>query len=1187
MRELREHIRTESYVPVIGQLTFSEKEIVLTLAPGEKAEGSFSVSAAGNAAAEGFIRTDDERMQCLTPYFCGDQEQIEYRFDADGMQNGETRSGRFFMISNYGEYALLWKVLVQKKPAPSSLGEIADLFHFTNLARASWDEAVKLFYSEQFPEIIGRQEEELQQLYRGLSAHQGNEVNVEEFLIAIRKKQPISFVPDRKEIVISEALGQSSEELILQKIGWGPVRISVKARGDFLAVEKSWILADDFLGNQYRLPLFLDAEKLHAGNNFGCVILEWCHGKIEIPITARRRGAAAAASDRQHGELRKERKHLVSLYQDFRMKRISAQEWKKEARTCVDKLIRLSPEKSIEPKLFHAQLLMTEDRADEAGWVLMRLHDRVQEAEPAVYCYYLYLTTLYNREESYVRKTTLRIEEIFSRNGQNWRIAWLILFLSRQLSRSASRKWEFLQIQFEAGCISPVLYLEALQLLNANPILLERLDGAARRLLLYGAKNGILSQDLMGHVIRLVGKEKYYDAVLFQVLKLYWEKTKDAETLQAICTLLIKGGRVGKDCYFWYLQGVEQKLRITRLYEHYMMSLDLEQDVEIPRSVQIYFAYQSNLDYEYAAYLYAYMERRREDDPELYIAYRPQMEQFVLEQLHKGRINRHLAKLYRALLSQELFTAQNAGELAPLMCMCEVTCPPECKRLVAVFSRRSGEKGIPLRAGRGYAELFGEGDLLFTEDDSLHRRPADALAKRKPLFDRGSLFLSLAPYAADVLSYHLAAVQDAQIVVNESNADSYLQIARADGVRKDWQEAVRMELIRFYFEEDRTGELDAVLSLLEPEGLFAAERAEAVRYLVLQGFYEKAYHWLAGMDLHDQDAKTLLRMCSRLLEEGKFGQEERMTALCFQAAMKGKYDGNMLRQLAECYEGSIGELEAIKTAAEGFGLNTFSLCERILEQMLFCGYDVTERTELLRQYIAEGGRGETRIAFLHRCAYRYVMEDQPLHISAVWDILRLLREGEPVTDLCRIACLTYYAANRNSVEPQIAGTLKELGDKMLRQNQLLPVLKEFADLIPDAGLLLDKTFVVYRGDPGKSAVLNYRILRRENMDAEYESAAMRHVCSGIFTAEFILFPGENLQYYVTEPDNPSVILDSGLLKAQEVPHAPSGRYGMLSAAVAEYLEDGQNRNICRLNTDKLRQYLYTDFCVKELFRTQP
>lgn len=1186
MRELREHIRTEGYVPVKGQLTFSVKQEELSPAPGEKVTGTFEIAAQGNAAAEGFIRTDDERMQCLTPYFCGGQEQIEYSFDAGGMQEGETRSGRFFIVSNYGEYELPWKAAVREKPALSSLGEILDLFQFTNLARASWAEAVKLFYSDRFPGIIGGQDEELLQLYRGLSAHWGNEVNMEEFLIAIRKKQPISFSVNRKEITASGVEGQISEEVVLQKVGWGPVRIAVRTEGDFLAVEKAWILADDFLGNQYRLSVFLDEEKLHGGENLGRLTLEWCHGRVQIPVTARRRGGDPLPADRQRGERRAETVRLVTLYQDFRMKKIGMDAWKKEARACVDRLIRLSPEKSISPKLFHAQLLMTEDRADEAGWVLMRLHDRVKEAPPAVYCYYLYLTTLYNREESYVRKTTLKIEEIFSRNGQDWRIAWLILFVSRQLAQSASRKWAFLTAQFAAGCTSPVLYLEALQLLNANPVLLPAFDGMAKRLLLYGARKGILSRDLMSHVIRLAAKEKYYDAVLFDILRRYWEKTKDEEALQAICTLLIKGGRTGKDCYPWYLRGVEQKLRITRLYEHFMMSLDPEQEVEIPRSVLIYFAYQSNLDYEYAACLYAYVERHREEDPELYIAYRPQMERFVLDQLYRGRVNRYLAELYRALLPEALFTPQNAAALAPLLCYAQVTCPGDPKRLAVVFSRRSGEASVPLRQGRAYVELCGTGDMLFTEDEAQHRRPADARTKKEFLFGREGLFAAVAPYAADVLTYHLAVVQDTQIVVNGTNAESYLQIARASGVRKDWQGAVRMALVRYCFSEDRTEELDGVLRMLEPEALSPGERTEAVRYLVLEGFYDKAYQWLAGMDPGQQDARILLRLCSRLLEQGRAEQDARMTALCFQAALRGKYDGNMLRQLVGHYEGSIGEMEAIRTAADGFGLNTFPICERILEQMLFCGRDVTERTELLRQYAAEGGRHETRIAFLHRCAYSYVMEDQPIHGYAVQEMLRLIREKAPVTDLCRIACLSYYAANRDAVDAPIAGLIREIGTRMIRAGQLLPMLKEFSDLIPGAELLLDKTFVVYRGDPGRSAVLNYRILQKEDADAEYESMSLRHICSGIFAAAFILFPGETLQYYVSEPEDPSGILDGGLLKAEETPHAPDGRYGMLAAATAEHLADGQSRNTRRVNLEMLQKYLYTDFCAGRLFRAQ-
>ena len=67
------------------------------------------------------------------------------------------------------------------------------------------------------------------------------------------------------------------------------------------------------------------------------------------------------------------------------------------------------------------------------------------------------------------------------------------------------------------------------------------------------------------------------------------------------------------------------------------MSVDLNKEVEIPRIVLMYFAYQSNLDYEHCAYLYAYLQKHREEFPELYLAYKSQIDRFVLHILLHGQ----------------------------------------------------------------------------------------------------------------------------------------------------------------------------------------------------------------------------------------------------------------------------------------------------------------------------------------------------------------------------------------------------------------------------------------------------------------------------------------------------------------------------------------------------------------------
>ena len=56
------------------------------------------------------------------------------------------------------------------------------------------------------------------------------------------------------------------------------------------------------------------------------------------------------------------------------------------------------------------------------------------------------------------------------------------------------------------------------------------------------------------------------------------------------------------EAFEWYSKGVERQLRITRLYEYYMMAIYTDEEgrlpCEISRMVLMYFSYQSDLDYE-------------------------------------------------------------------------------------------------------------------------------------------------------------------------------------------------------------------------------------------------------------------------------------------------------------------------------------------------------------------------------------------------------------------------------------------------------------------------------------------------------------------------------------------------------------------------------------------------------------
>lgn len=151
MRRLEEQILTEKYRRTEGKLTFSVRLAELSVAPGEAAEGAFTIFASQEEIpAQGYVLTKDERMECKTEWFNGVQEKIVYRFCADGLQEGDSLQGQFLIISDYGEYTLPWKVTVRREAAAGIAGKVSTLAGFTELARTDWKTAVQFFYSKPF-----------------------------------------------------------------------------------------------------------------------------------------------------------------------------------------------------------------------------------------------------------------------------------------------------------------------------------------------------------------------------------------------------------------------------------------------------------------------------------------------------------------------------------------------------------------------------------------------------------------------------------------------------------------------------------------------------------------------------------------------------------------------------------------------------------------------------------------------------------------------------------------------------------------------------------------------------------------------------------------------------------------------------------------------------------------------------
>ena len=1185
MRQVVEEILNGKFNTGSGSLDFSCPRIELSIHADTVVEDFFLVYGPEGRMTEGHVVSSDLRMECLTQTFGGSQDEIHYRFDAHGMEVGEEVKGAFNVISNQGEYFLPFSVVIVPEVIVSSLGNIKNLFHFTNLAKSNWDEAVKLFYSDEFKQVFTGNDRQHYAAYQGLSAIKGNEHNVEEFLLEINKKKPVEYIPEETSIKLEDPLQMTRYALVISRNGWGYTHMKIETEGDFLRVEEDVVSDSSFLGNIYRVYYYVDLEKLHAGNNYGCILLMQENRTIRVPVTVvlHMTGRKTLGIHREKGRLTVE---VMEYYQAFRLKKISAKTWMTETNKLLNRMMELD-DKDIAIKLFQAQILLTEERYNEAKWMIEKHEGQVlarREKNPELWCYYLYLTTLYSKDDEYVDDVAAEVEDIYERNRGNWRIAWLLMYLSEEYVKNPSRKWELLEELFRYHCTSPVIYIEAWHLLCMNPAMLLKLDVFEQQILHFAVKHDLMKEGIILQIVYLAQKQKTYSDSVFRILKGCYEKRPQSDILHAICTLLIKGNRYGETYFEWYRAGVEENLRITRLYEYYMMSISLDYNGPLPKMILMYFAYQSDLYYEITAYLYAYVYRHREEIPDIYVNYSAAMERFVTEQIRRGRINKDLAYLYRNLISLPMIDEESAKQLVSLLFMREIKIDSDkIKEVVLVYPYGVGEYAYPVSGGRAQVPIYDSACKILLDDGEGNRYTVSIDYSSEILLSPAKLALMAAPFVRDDLGYAIYICFEYQnnFTVKDDNADLFVLLSKSERIVESMKREMRMMLVHYYYEKDRMRELDDYLLELKPEDVLRRDRKEIIRYMVVRGMYEEAYNWVCRFGPYGVDAKILVKLCSRLLEEEQIEEDPVMTGILYHVVKKGKYDENVLDYLIRYFNGSIKDMRDVWKAAEDFGMDTYALCERMIVQMLYTGAHVGEKMEIFRTYSKGIGNDELMAAFLSQSCYDYAIEEHITEPYIFQSVVQLYLEGVLLHSVCKIACLQHYAEDKQEQNETVRTVCCDFLRDLLDEQIVLPVYKEYQGYIPQMDEYQDKTIVEYRTKPGCRAVIHYVIQSEDNTENEYCKEEMKDMFAGICVKEFILFFGERLQFYITEEsEGNEQLTKSGTINKSDIAQDNfESRFTLLNdIMIGKTLHDYDTVD------GLLREYYRQDYMVDKIFR---
>jgi hypothetical protein len=1164
MQDMISRIRNGNFDYEKGTLDFSCTKIELTLPKETIYEGSFHIISSPGLVTDGYVTSSDMRMECLTEEFSGNNAEIAYRWNGVHSEEGDVVKGSFYICSGRGEYYLPYVISIEHAVMDSSVGPVKNLFHFANLAKSSWNEAVKLFYSDNFKDIFTGNDAGYLDSYRALSANPGNEQNMEEFLIHINKKQKVDYFLSKNHIEITrytkDSIDDVSETSIeITKNGWGYIALNIECEGGFVFTQKEYLSDDDFLGNICRLPVFVDTNSCHMGRNYGKIYLFNSYVSLEVEVEVRI-GHSAPALQPQTGR-KKIIAQLMRSYEDFRLKKVPTNMWLKETGRLAERLAAFD-ESDIEARLFQAQVLITEERYNEAGWILDHVADLIDRALDkdedeqidAMLAYHWYLITLIHAEDEYVKDAEEHIRQICRQNRKNWRAAWLLTYISKEYTEKPTAKWELLERLFREGCFSPVIYMEALILINNNPPLVRKLDDFEIQVINFGVKHNALSAEMVEQLIYLCSKKKEYSPLLLNILKTLYERNADVRILQEICTLLIKGARTGNGAVKWYLAGITAQLRITNIYEYYMASVDMQNMQDIPAQVLMYFSYQNNLDWEHSAYLYHYILDNRDTNPDIYAANRGKIESFAVDQIQKNHINRHLAAIYSEVINEGMINARTADTLSRLMFIHKIDVEDARIRKAYVYYPESmAVEECAVSDGTGWILLYGNEYTIVLEDAYGNRFTDSADYTLEKLMNPGRFVTRLGAFAEDNVNFNLYLINNVENTesFNADAAERCLDLMLSGRISGRLKVSLTLKLLQYYYDNDDVRAIDICVESIKNDKLTSADRGKVFRYITALGKYDMAYEWLKEYSPYFSDPKVLLRLLEELLTRSEGHEDAVITSAAVYVFIKGKYNGNVLRYLVCYYRGMTKYMRDIWKTARSFDVDSYELIERMLVQMIYTGAFVGEKYEIFREYISQGAGEDVERAFLSCCSHDYFVRERIVDSYVFDEICTLYQRSEEINKICMLAFLKYYAENPAERSDRIMDAARAFMKAILAEKIHLAFFREydeFKDLMHD---MEDKTIIEYRAHPGARARIHY-VLMKENGDAgEYYSEYMREVYGGVYFKEFILFFGEQLQYYIMEELNgEEQLTESGTLQKSDASEStPGSRFEIINDMV--------------------------------------
>ena len=1161
----------------VSPLVLSEEKIELMAEPGQLLHGNFTASHPEQKKVKGFLYSSNPRVTFDPMEFYGVENRIYYQIDINGLQSGQETEGYFTLCTDLGEYSLPYSVLVKEKKQEIEETTVSGTEELSELAQKDFQAAYPAFISPAFELALQDNEPEALTLYAALKVQPFSYQSMEEFLIGCGKKEPVEISIDRDTVNFRNPGQSIRENVIIRKNGWGFLRLDISSDTRFLRLEKKVVTTDEFVGNQFQLEYIIDTNFLHSGKNYGRIRIGTCYQSLYLEVLVVKE--MQNEEKRQRHVRKMMQKKLETLYVDFRLKRIEMQTWIDRSQNVIRSYKRAGG-RDVFADLFQIQLLFADEKRAKGYKLLQEIEQRPERMDtPEKYGFYLYISTFFQREASYVDQVEGRIQQMLLQNRDCWVLQWILLYLQERLMRDDSAKLEAIEEQVKHGCNSPIMYLEACQLLKRDPFLLRRLGSFELKILSFAARQDLLTEELAHQVGNLALYSREYSKRLFEILQVCYQVNRTPEMVRAICSMLIAGEKKEPEYFYWYSLGVNLELRITGLYEYYMETMDQCGIEKMPQIIRMYFIYNNTLDYHKRARIYRNISDNKENIPQVYRSYRGAIEQFVIEQLSMGRIDDNLAVLYERYLTRQSLTHSLAEKLVRCLFTFEITCKnPNIKSVVVVHRRVRGEQAVPLSEGKAQVQIYTEDARILLEDAQGNRYASTSLYMAERLLDTPLLLrycMELVPQNPGLVLF-VCGLKRAGQELTKDMLPYFKQACDMELPEEEYKAEIRKWILDYYRKNPSADDLFSYLKEISYPLFLQADKRALMSLLTQEGMYEEAFSLLETYGSEQVPLETLVRICSQTVLAREYEENSVLTAYSSQCYSYGKYDDNILTYLLMYYDGPIEDMKRLWNTGRQFDLDTMVLEEKILSLLLFTRTGTLATEQIFASYQRKLGRKKICKAYLNLKAYEYFVKDLPVNDLIFAHMEHSYQKDSEQEDISKLALMRYYSRQvrlQDSQKENVKRLLAEYNGRGLR----FAFYQKFPEELRIPYQLEDKVFLEYVANPENMVVLHYR---QKGKEEEYREEHMKNCFEGINVKEFILFYGEELECYTEEigPDQSVKISDHRLLSGKREINGDNSRFELINR-MAKARQEGREESV----RQELETYSQLDYLTKEIF----